>query len=81
MEKFLHFFGREAGPFEMKLPPLVERIAAHKIPFVAELGRRSNDSKTVSTTVFMKVLHEGYPTGQVTENDWQELKYIADPFW
>eukprot|EP01043_Picozoa_sp_COSAG02_P025887 COSAG02_NODE_1472_length_12451_cov_183.797037_2_plen_98_part_00 len=80
MEKFLHFFGRGTGPFEMRLPTLVECIAAHKIPFVATLAKRSHDGKTVPTTAFIQVLHEGFRPGDVTEKDWDELRYIADPF-
>ena len=80
MEKFLHFFASEAGPYEMKLPALIERIAAHKIPLVAALAKRSHDNKIVSTRVLVQVLHEGFRPAEVTEKDWEELTYIADPF-
>ena len=80
MEKFLHFFASEAGPFETKLPSLVERIAAHKLPFVAALAKSSRDSKIVPTTDFLQILHKGFCPDEVTEKDWEELRYTADPF-
>jgi Ca2+-binding EF-hand superfamily protein/CRP-like cAMP-binding protein len=80
MEKFLHFFASEAGPFEMKLPVLVERIAVQKIPFIGALIKRSQDGKTVPTTLFKAILAQGFLASDATEKDWENLTYIADPF-
>ena len=79
MEKFLQFFKDETGPFEMEVPPLVETIAAHKITLVSELSKISHNGKTVSTTTFKQLVNSGFHP-DVTQKDWDDLSYIADPF-
>ena len=80
MESFMKFFASDAGPFEMKLPDLVERIGTNKGSFLSALARRSQDGKTLPTAHFLHVLKEGFPTNEATERDWEELRYIADPY-
>ena len=80
METFMKFFASDAGPFEVKLPALVERIGTNKGTFLSALTKRSQDSKTLPTADFLHVLKEGFPTSETTEKDWEELRYIADPY-
>ena len=61
------------------MPPLVEMIAAHKIPFVGALSKVSHDGKTVPTTTFKQLLNSAFHP-DVQQKDWDDLSYIADPY-
>ena len=59
---------------------LVERIGTSKHTFAAALAERSDDGTAVETGAFLQILSNGFQPGDATEKDWEELRYIADPF-
>lgn len=59
---------------------LVERIATSKHTFAAALAKHSRDGATVQTGAFLQILSDGFQPGETTGKDWEELRYIADPF-